>query len=110
MRILQASAVIVLLAASCITSVAAIDEAPFPEPASKKGLQVQMVDDALALGVKHAALNVNFAQLLAVTPATNDLPEHFDGREFSFRKAYVEHLDRQIKALSDHQVIVSLIL
>ena len=37
---------------------------PFPTPASKKGLQVQMVDDALSLGVKHAALNFNLAQLV----------------------------------------------
>ncbi len=33
----------------------------FPRAASKKGLQVQMVDDAIALGVKHAALNVDLA-------------------------------------------------
>jgi hypothetical protein len=113
MRILQASAVMVLLGAFCFTSIAAlddVDERPFPLPPSKKGLQVQMVEDALALGIKHAALNVNFAQLLTVAPATNDLSEHFGERNFSFRRSYVEHLDRQIKALSDHQVVVSLIL
>src|SRR5207247_9808532 len=35
---------------------------PFPTAISKKGLQVQMVDDAIALGIKHAAFNVNFSQ------------------------------------------------
>src|SRR5690606_27819880 len=38
---------------------------PFPRPASIKGLQVQMVDDALALGIKHAGLNVSFPLLLS---------------------------------------------
>ena len=37
---------------------------PYPTAASKKGLQVEMVDDALALGVKHAALNFNLSQLI----------------------------------------------
>src|SRR5688572_11605986 len=56
------------LPAICVTfvllSTSAQETTPFPTPSSKKGLQVQMVDDALALGVKHAALNVNLAQLL----------------------------------------------
>ena len=42
--------------------VAKYDEA-FPRAASKKGLQVQMVDDAIALGVKHAGLNVDLPSL-----------------------------------------------
>src|SRR6476659_6907147 len=108
MRSTKIIATIVLLSALSLPVVAAIDETPFPVPPSKKGLQVQMVDDALALGIKHAALNVNFAQLITVSPAANDLAEHFEGVDFSFRRSYVEHLDRQIKTLSDHQVIVSL--
>ena len=36
----------------------------YPATASKKGLQVEMVDDALALGVKHAALNFNLSTKL----------------------------------------------
>ena len=36
---------------------AAPNEEPYPAPASKKGLQVQMVDDALALGIHHAGLS-----------------------------------------------------
>lgn len=82
---------------------------PFPSPLSKKGLQVQMVDDALALGIKHAALNVNFAQLLQM--GTNDaLSARFERTGYSFSKKYVEHLDSRIKPLSDAGVVVSLIL
>ena len=73
------------------------DATPFPNPSSKKGLQVQMVDDALALGVKHAAINVNLAQLLSFSPGRYNL-------------SYVDHLDRQIKPLSEKGVVVSLIL
>ncbi|HEV8541822.1 MAG TPA: DUF5722 domain-containing protein [Verrucomicrobiae bacterium] len=84
------------------------DEAPFPTPASKKGLQVQMVDDALALGVRHAALNVNFGQLL--TFETNNIHARYRGADFWFSRGYVNHLDAQIKPLSDHGVVVALIL
>lgn len=71
---------------------------PFPIAKSKKGLQVQMVDDAIALGVQHAALNWNLAQML-------DLSEGI-----KFKMGYVEAMDRQIKALHDTGAIVSLIL
>lgn len=37
---------------------------PYPSAASKKGLQVEMVDDALYLGIKHAGLNINLSQLV----------------------------------------------
>jgi hypothetical protein len=40
-------------------SEAAQNTDPFPTVPSKKGLQVQMIDDALALGVRHATLNVD---------------------------------------------------
>jgi hypothetical protein len=91
-------------------SLLARDNAPFPNPPSKKGLQVQMVEDALELGIKHAALNVNFAQLLSLQTNTAVLTERFADRTFHFSKGYVEHLDRQIKPLSDRGVVVSLIL
>lgn len=73
---------------------------PFPTAKSKKGLQVQMVDDAITLGVQHAALNWNLAQMLDLSK-TN---------EIGFRMGYIEAMDRQIKALSDTGAVVSLIL
>ena len=36
----------------------------YPTAASKKGLQVEMTENARSLGVKHAALNVNLSQLV----------------------------------------------
>jgi hypothetical protein len=85
----------------------------FPHAVSKKGLQVEMVDDALALGVKHAALNVNLSQLIAPLAAPDDpafLHWVDSGKTFSFHRAAIEQLDHRIKSLSDHGVLVYLIL
>ena len=47
-------------------------KAPYPVAASKKGLQVEIIDDALALGVKHATFNVNLSQLILPPVACQD--------------------------------------
>ena len=78
--------------------------------ASKKGLQVEMVEDALALGVKHAALNFNLAQLIDPNDDTNNPSWERDGRSYHFQPGYLEDLDRRIKALSDRGVVVTLIV
>ena len=77
---------------------------------SKKGLQVQLTDDALELGVRHAAINVSLLLLATIS----DLPSAdtlvVDGRTFAFNKRYADGLEKQIKPLVDHGVIVYLIL
>jgi hypothetical protein len=83
---------------------------PYPTAASKKGLQVEWVDDALALGVKHAALNFNLASLIDPTGKTNQPSWDLDGRRHYFQRSYVERMDRDIKALSDRGVLVNLIV
>ncbi len=77
---------------------------------SKKGLQVQMVDDALALGVHHAAINVNLLQLAALSGTHDNDALTIDGQSFEFNRRYAESLDRNIKPLSAHGVTVYLIL
>lgn len=90
--------------------VAKYDE-PFPRAASKKGLQVQMVDDAIALGVKHAALNLNLAWMIdPVGGDENDFTWESDGVTFHFKRVFVEGLDRQVKPLSDAGMVVTFIL
>jgi hypothetical protein len=84
--------------------------APFPDAASKKGLQVQMVDDALALGIKHAALNVNFSQMIDLGGNTNNPVWLVDGQPVRMQRGYIESLDREIRPLTDAGVVVSLIL
>ncbi len=82
----------------------------YPTAGSKKGLQVEMVDDALALGVKHAALNFNLAQLIDPRGDLGNPDWQNNGFEYHFQHAYLEAMDQKIKALSDHGVVVTLIV
>ena len=82
----------------------------YPVAASKKGLQVEMVDDALALGVKQAALNFNLSQLIDPAGDTNDPTWNLDGQTYHFKPGYLKEVDDRIKALSDHGVVVTLIV
>jgi hypothetical protein len=74
----------------------------------KKGLQVQMVDDALALGIDHAALNVDLPALMDRGEASDSFTWVMDGRTYRFRRGAVEGIP--VKELSDRGVSVSLIL
>ncbi len=84
--------------------------APYPIAASKKGLQVEIVDDALALGVKNAAINVNIGWLIDPSGNPQNPAWESSGQAFHFRRQYMANLDQQIKTLSDHGVVVTLIL
>ncbi|HPD28547.1 MAG TPA: DUF5722 domain-containing protein [Phycisphaerae bacterium] len=83
---------------------------PFPRTRSKKGLQVQMVDDAIALGVQHAALNVDLARLFAWTPMPDAIPHVVDGERFLLNPSLVVDLDRRVTMLSQAGMTVTLIL
>ncbi|HMP05049.1 MAG TPA: DUF5722 domain-containing protein, partial [Lacipirellulaceae bacterium] len=82
----------------------------FPVAASKKGLQVEDVADALALGVKHAAINVDLCRLVDLSEARSS--PHGQGASGALRihESYLRHLDERIAALSRHGVIVYAIL
>ena len=82
----------------------------FPRAASKKGLQVQMVDDAIALGVKHAALNVDIPALGDVTGNADNPTWELDGVTYYFHRRAVEALGQKVKTLSDAGMVVTLIL
>ncbi len=83
---------------------------PFPKCASKKGLQIQMMDDALALGVKHAAFNVNLGSLIDLKGQQNSAPWSMDGQDYFFNRSYLDWLDRQVKMISESGGVASLIL
>lgn len=86
------------------------DNESYPAAGSKKGLQVEMVEDALALGVKHAALNFNLTPLIDLGGDTNNPAWESGGRTFRFRRSQLEGMDRRIKQLSDQGVVVTLIV
>jgi hypothetical protein len=75
---------------------------------SKKGLQVQMIDDALALGIKHATLNVSVTSLIDLDGKPDSIRLKSEGREFAFHRGAVESIP--VKPLSDVGVRVTLIL
>lgn len=85
---------------------------PYPQARSKKGLQVQMVDDAVELGIGHAALNVQFDQMMLRQNLDPGRTIEFvsQGRTFYFDRTFVEAQDQRIKVLSDNSIIVNLIL
>ncbi len=84
------------------------DTAPFPTVATKKGLQVQMVDDALALGVRHAGLNLDLGSLFDAERQPDSLEWKSDGVSYFFRRKFLEGLN--VKPLSDAGVLVYLII
>ena len=92
-------------------SLMAQDLTPYPTAVGKKGLQVQMVDDALALGVRQAALNVNLGQLLPAG-GSGQARQRFKcrGVDYEFAADYVAALDAQVAPLSQAGVLVTAIL
>jgi hypothetical protein len=82
----------------------------YPRIKSKKGLQVQWVEDAVALGVQHAAFNIDIGMSVNMTPGPDDFTWQMDGRTFSFGRGYIEAMDRSIKTMSDQGATVTLIL
>jgi len=83
----------------------------YPAADSKKGLQVTDTEDALALGIRHAALNVNLGDFMMEYPeGANTIYFRFDGEDYYIRKSIAEHTDGCIRPLSDAGVTVNLIL
>jgi hypothetical protein len=92
------------------TQASAQNTDPFPTPESKKGLQVQMIDDALALGIKHAALNCDLTALHEFAPDDSAPRWTVAGKDYRFNARRVAALDQQVTALSSRGVVVYLIL
>ena len=94
----------------CRAAVSAPNSDPFPAPPDIKGLQVQMVEDALALGIHHAGINVNITSLLDLSGKSDSPKVTAGGREFRLNAGYLAGLDGQVKPLSDKGVLVYLIM
>jgi len=103
-----------LLAYLCLSlkAFAAPDPTPYPTTNSPKGIQVQMIPDALELGIHHATLNLRLNALLASEKEAKpgQPTASADGFAFAINQKSVEAMDRQIKPLSDKGVVVTLII
>ncbi len=95
--------------ATDLSAMGAVDY-PYPTAQTIKGLQVRMVDDALKLGVGHAALNLNQGNIARSAPGVNTVTYVLDGQEFYFDEEVLAAFDQELKALSDHGIVVNLIL
>ena len=83
----------------------------FPKAKGIKGLQcIVDIDDALHLGVKQAALNVTLDQLVNWRADSGRFSRQIDGETVYFHSDYVEHIDSQLKRLTDAGVVNSLII
>lgn len=82
----------------------------FPAPATKKGLQVQLTDDADELGVGHAAINIALDQAIQADASNDAIGFEYDGETYHFDKNYMAGLDQTIKPLSDNGMVVNAIL
>ena len=87
-----------------------VSEEDYPQAGTIKGLQVTNIEDAVALGVRHAAQNVAITDLIRSRPSEDTITFRFDGRDYYFDSARVAYHDRTIKELSSHGIIVTLIL
>lgn len=94
----------------CLPARAEADGAPFLRPPNIKGLQVQMVDDALTLGLHHAAINVSLGALMDLEKKPGNPRWTCEGEEFSFDEGYASSLDRQVRPLSDAGIVVYAII
>jgi hypothetical protein len=83
---------------------------PYPSADTIKGLQVRMIDDAIAIGVRHAAINISQPTVMMPAPGEDTLTFECGGREFYFLKSYIEKFDARVRELSENGIVVSLIL
>ncbi len=80
----------------------------YPTALTKKGLLVQMdmLDDAFYLGVKHVNVNFNFAH---ITNGTG-INYTYEGKTYQFDAAQIAEYDRTISAFSNKDMVVTAIV
>lgn len=79
----------------------------FPDAMSKKGLLIEldMLGDAMNLGVKHTTINIPYHQLIG-----GDLPYEYNGKTYYFNRELLAVYDRSISAYSNKSIVVTGIL
>lgn len=77
----------------------------FSRPSSIKGLQVQMVDDAIALGVRTAGINIPVTSVLDFSAAPLAYWE-VDGQRIGVNIGVVQYYDGLIRELTDAGIAV----
>lgn len=83
---------------------------PFATATSKKGLQVEIPEDAIDLGVKHAVFNLSLPSLVSLEPSPSSPSWEYQGQRYYFNESYLRRRDAEIKKLSDRGVLVYLVV
>ncbi len=81
--------------------------ADYPNAQSKKGLLIEldMIQDAMKLGVKHTTINIPYHHLIG-----GNLEYRYNGKTYYFNEALVEQYDRAIRTFSSKSIVVTAIL
>lgn len=79
----------------------------YPDAMSKKGLLIEldMLGDALNLGVKHTTINIPYHHLIG-----GELEYNYNGVTYHFNKELIESYDKMISSFSNKGIIVTAIL
>ena len=87
--------------------VVAPNQTAFKTPLTKKGLNIQlnMINDAFTLGVKHVAVNIAFSQFLG-----SGIDYEYDGKTYHFNKQVVENYDKAISTYTGKDISVTAIV
>lgn len=87
--------------------IVAENQAAFNQPLTKKGLNIElnMLEDAFELGVKHVATNITFHQIMG-----EGIEYTYDGKTYHFDKNVMADYDRTISALSGKGMTVTAII
>ena len=93
-----------------VSHVSSLYDEPYPDPGTKKGLQIVDVEDAKYLGVKHAALNVAITDVMRSSDDPGVQPFEYDGHTYYINMENVRDHDARIKELTDAGVVITLIL
>ncbi len=87
--------------------IVAKNTAEFKDPLTKKGLNIEidMLEDAFNLGVKHVTTNIAFSQIMG-----SGIKYTYDGKVYNFNKEAMDAYDKTISALSGKGMTVTVII
>lgn len=79
----------------------------YPEAMSKKGLLIEldMLGDAMELGVKHTTINIPYHHIIG-----GSLKYHYNGKDYYFNEELIASYDKMISSFSNKGIIVTAIL
>ena len=79
----------------------------YPEAMSKKGLLIEldMLGDAMELGVKHTTINIPYHHIIG-----GNLKYRYNGKDYYFNEELIASYDKMISSFSNKGIIVTAIL